>query len=67
MVQSAMSKIRVYEWYKSFRDGRKDVEDDERPGGPSTSTTDKNMEKVKAIVMNFRQITIREVADTVGI
>ena len=36
--ESAMSKTRVHEWYKRFQDGREDVEDDERPGRPSTST-----------------------------
>ena len=65
--ESAMSKTRVYEWYKRFQDGREDVEDDERPGRPSTSTTDKTVEKVKEMVMNDRRITIREVADDVGI
>ena len=33
--------------------------------GPSTSTTDENVEKVKEMVMNDRRITIREVADDV--
>ena len=47
--------------------GREDVEDDERPGRPGTSTTDENVEKVKKMVMNDRRITIREVADDVGI
>ena len=35
--ESAMSKIRVYEWYKRFQVGREEVEDDERPGRPSIS------------------------------
>ena len=61
--ESAMSKTRVYEWYKRFQDGREDVEDDERPGRPSTSTTDENVEKVKEMVMNDHRVTIREVAD----
>ena len=65
--ESAMSKTKVYEWYKRFQDGREDVEDDERPGRPSTSTTDENVEKVKEMVMNDRRISIREVADDVGI
>ncbi|PNF20350.1 Mariner Mos1 transposase [Cryptotermes secundus] len=65
--ESVMSKTRVYEWYKRFQDGREDVADDERPGRPSTSTTDENVEKVKAMIMNDRRITIREVADDVGI
>ena len=34
---------------------------------PRTSTTDENVEKVKEMVMNDRRITIREVADDVGI
>ena len=62
-----MRKTRVYEWYERFQDGREDVEDDERPGRPSTSTTDENVEKVKEMVMNDRRITIRDVADDVGI
>ena len=65
--ETAMSKTRVYEWYKRFQDGREDGEDDERPGRLRTSTTDENVEKVKEIVMNDRRITIREVADDVGI
>lgn len=43
--ESAMSKARIYEWYKRFQDGRENVEDDERPERPSTSTTDKNVKK----------------------
>lgn len=67
--ESIMSKTRVYEWYKRFQGGREDVddEDDERPGRPNTSTIDENVEKVKAMVMNDRRITIGEVADVVGI
>ena len=65
--ESAMSKTRVYERYKRFQDGHEDVEDDERPGRSSTSTTDGNVEKVEEMVMNDRRITIREVADDVGI
>ena len=64
---SSMSKTRVYEWYKRFQDGREDVEDDERPGRPSTSITDENVEKVKEMVTSDRRIIIREVADDVGI
>ena len=59
-----MIKARVYEWYERFQGGREDVEDNERP---STSTTDENVEKVKEMVMIDRRITIREVADDVGI
>ena len=53
--------------YKRFQDGREDVEDDERPGCPSTSTTDENVEKVQEMFMSDRRVTIREVAGDVGI
>ena len=65
--ESTMSKTRVYEWYKRFKEGREDVEDDDRPGRPSTSITDDNVEQVKKMILENRRITIREVADDVGI
>ena len=49
--------------YNRFKEGREDV-NDASPGHPSTSTTDENIEAAEK--MN-RGITIREVADDVGI
>ncbi|CAG9789599.1 unnamed protein product [Diatraea saccharalis] len=43
------------------------VEDSERPGCQTTSTTNDNVKKVKEMVMNDRRITIREVDNDVGI
>ncbi|XP_018337789.1 PREDICTED: putative uncharacterized protein FLJ37770 [Trachymyrmex septentrionalis] len=65
--ESTMSKTRVYEWYKRFKKSREDVEDDDRSGRPSTSITDDNVERVKKMILENRRITIREVADDVGI
>ena len=62
--ESTMSKTRVFEWYKRFKEGR---EDDNSTGRPSTSTTDDNVEQVKKMILENRRITIREVADDVGI
>ena len=42
------------------------MNDEARPGRPSTSTTNENTEAVKKIVMENRRITIREVAEHVG-
>ena len=64
--ESTLSKKNVYEWYKLFQEGRENVEDEPRPGRPSTSTTDENVEAVKEIVIKNRRITIREVAEDVG-
>ena len=65
--ECSMNKSSVYKWYKRFQEGREDTEDDERPGRPSTSTTDDNVETMKKMIMENRRITIREVADEVGI
>ena len=65
--ESTLNKKNVYKWYKLFQEGRENVEDEPRPGRPSTSTTDKNVGAVKEIVLKNRRITIREVAEDVGI
>ena len=62
-----VSQKSVYKWYKLFTEGREEVNDDARPGRPSTSTTSENTKAVKKIVMENRRITIREVAEDVGI
>ncbi|XP_050528011.1 protein GVQW3-like [Daktulosphaira vitifoliae] len=65
--ESALSKKNVYKWCKLFQDGREDANDEPRSGRPSTSTTDENVKAVKKIVLENRRITIREVAEDVGI
>ena len=52
-----MSRTQVQLWYNRFKGDRDDVYDDARPGRPLISTTDENN----------RRITVREVADDVGI
>ena len=54
-------------WYNRFKKGREDVNDDARPDCRSTSTTDESIEAVKKMILDNCQITIREVADDVGI
>ena len=61
-----MSKTQVQLWYNRFKECREDVNDDDHPGLPSTSTTDENIEAVKNMILNHR-IIIREVADDVSI
>ncbi|GFY13863.1 putative mariner transposase [Trichonephila clavipes] len=53
--------------YKRFKDGRQDVEDDSRPGRPSTSKTDENVEKVASLIRSDRRLSIRAIAETVNI
>ena len=65
--EPTISRTWVQLWYNRFKEGREDVNDDARPGRPSTSTTDENCEAVKKIILNNRQIPIGEVAGDVGI
>lgn len=62
-----LSRARVFEWFKRFQAGREDVEDDSRPGRPSTSKTGDNIERVGALSRSDRRLSIRAIAETVGI
>ena len=64
---SIMSGTQVQLWYNQFKEGQEDVNDDARIGIPSMSTTDENIEAVKKMILDNRQITIRKVADNDGI
>ena len=45
--ESTLSQKSVYKWYKRFTKGREDVDDDEHPGGATTSTSEENIETEK--------------------
>ena len=59
--------LSVLEWFKRFKEGRTSVKDNERPGRPSTSKTNETVARVREIIRNNRQLTIREVIEDVGI
>ena len=65
--ESAMSTTQLQLLYNRFKVGQDDVSNAARPGRPSTSTTDANYGAVKKMILDNRQITIREVTDDVGI
>ncbi|KAG5344480.1 MOS1T transposase, partial [Acromyrmex charruanus] len=52
--EATLDRSNVYRWYKMFSEGREDVNDEERAGRPSTSTTDENIDEVKKILANRR-------------
>ena len=59
-----MSRTQWCEW---FKEGRMSVGQDPRPGQPSTSTNDDHVETVHGVICGKRRLTVREVADEVGI
>ncbi|XP_049528128.1 histone-lysine N-methyltransferase SETMAR-like [Dermacentor silvarum] len=62
-----MSSTQIKEWYNRFKDGRTSVQSEPRPGQPSTCQNDQVIAEVNAVVMRDRRVTIREIAEEVGI
>ena len=52
--ESTMSRTQFQLWYKRFKEGRNNINDDARPSRPSMSTTDNNIEAVKNIILDNR-------------
>ena len=63
----AMCVTQIKFWYNRFKNGRGSIESDMRPGMPSTSRNPEMAEKVRALVMGNRRITIREIENELGI
>ncbi|UYV62475.1 hypothetical protein LAZ67_2000729 [Cordylochernes scorpioides] len=65
--EATLDRSNVYRWYKMFSEGREDVNDEERAGRPSTSTTDEKINEVEKMILANRRITDREVAEDLNI
>ncbi|KAJ8949356.1 hypothetical protein NQ318_012019 [Aromia moschata] len=57
-----MSKTQAYEWYKEFKADREIIEDFPRSGGPSTSKTADNLDKIKSLVLENRYMNVRKLS-----
>ena len=64
---STISIRQVQLWYNLFKEGLEEVNDAARPGRPSASTIDENIEAMKKMILDNHQITIREIAVDVDI
>ncbi|KAL4131067.1 hypothetical protein QTP88_008418 [Uroleucon formosanum] len=64
---SVLSRPRVFEWHKRFREGREEVEDNQRVGRPCSSKTNDNISKINEIVRKDRRLSIRMIAEMVNI
>jgi len=62
-----LSRKRCYESYQRFKSDKTSIEDDPKSGRPSTSMDDDHAEKVLAVIRQNRRLTVREVAEEVGI
>ena len=68
MLQEALSKTQVYEWYSRFKGGGEmSCEDQPRSGRPSTCRNDENLEKVRNAINADRHRAIDEISEITGL
>jgi transposase len=60
---AAVTRKTVYKWSERFRSGSESIDDEDRPGRPSTLCTEENISKVNEMILSNRRLTIREIAD----
>jgi len=65
--EDCVGLMQCYEWFKRFKEGRMSVGEDSRPGRSSTSTNEDHVERVRGVILGNRRLTVREVADKMGI
>ena len=65
IVDNAMSQSKTFLWYKRFKDGRTSVDDDERSGRQSTSTTPENIANVREAILADGRQTNHDVCEKV--
>ena len=61
-----MSKTRLFEWHRRYKEGREEVKDDHKSGRPSTSRTDENVQRVRQKVRSDCHLTVRMTANKLG-
>ncbi|XP_075984115.1 protein GVQW3-like [Anticarsia gemmatalis] len=65
--EATFDKSNGFWWYKMFSEGREDGNVEERAARPSTSLTDEKLYNVKKMVLAKRLVTVREIAEDLGI
>jgi ribosomal protein S14 len=63
----AMGDMQIREWFNCFKDGRTLVDSNQRSGRPSTSRNANIFENVWSLILEDCRLTVREIADKVGI
>jgi len=62
-----MCQTQCLEWYSHFKTGRTLIDEDPRSGRPSTSTDDVHFDAVHDLILQNCRLTIREIAEDIGI
>ena len=65
--EQCLSHARIFEWRKRYKEGRDSVDDNPRPGRPTTRKTDDCVARVRELIRENRRLTIRELSIEVGV
>ena len=64
---AVLSSAQVFRWHKAFKDERESVEDEQLAGRTSTSRTENNVARGKAVLDRDRRSKVRLSAEEVGL
>jgi len=65
--EQCLSRDRIFEWHKRFKEGRDSVDDNPQSDRPTTSKTDDCVVQVRELIQANRHLTIRELSVEVGV
>nr|XP_015912968.1 protein GVQW3-like [Parasteatoda tepidariorum] len=65
--EEAMGVTQIKEWFNRFKDGRTSAESEQRCGRPQTARSAANVERLRNLGMADRRLTVREIAEEVGV
>jgi len=63
----ALKERTVFKWVHCFREVREDPKDDARSGCPSTSSGNENIDHVRYLVLSYRRLAVRMIAEELGL
>ncbi|KAJ8944208.1 hypothetical protein NQ318_014570 [Aromia moschata] len=62
-----LSDRQIFRWHKAFAEGREDVNDENRAGRPSISSSDDNVKRVRDLLNTDRRLSVRLISETLDI
>ncbi|KAJ8947799.1 hypothetical protein NQ318_019471 [Aromia moschata] len=62
-----LSERQNLRWHKAFAEGQEDVNDKNRAGRPSTSSSDDNVKRVRDLLNTDRCLSVRLISETLDI
>ena len=60
-------KKNVYKWAKLFKEGRRSVEDEDRPGRPTEVRSPEVIKSVNDLIQSNRRVTVDDIARTLSL